>query len=73
LLKFFVSTKAKALVSADKEREEEYYIKRQGECCGDVDLFAAKSYKYSALALEDCDLFVLDINLFERQFNVNSL
>jgi CRP-like cAMP-binding protein len=73
-LKFFVSMKTTANISSlDKAREEEYYVKRSGECFGDVDLFGIRTCSYSAVAIEDCDLFVLNVKQFEDAFSVNVL
>jgi CRP-like cAMP-binding protein len=51
--------------------EEERLVLKEGMCFGEWGLLYGKERTASAIAIEDCDLFCLDKEGFEKSFGVN--
>ncbi len=65
-MKFFANKKYSPL----KKDETEIMTLKSGDCIGELDLFSDKNIKYSAVAVDDCDLWYLDLDAMKKNFYV---
>lgn len=62
--------------SVDKKREVSEFIEteklqlNEGQCFGEWGLIYRKERSASAYCIEDCDLYLLDVNYFDLCFSV---
>ncbi len=66
-MKFFKNAKVD---SSKRTDESEVMTLKAGDCIGELDMLGDKNIKYSAVALENCELWYLDLEGMKRNFYV---